>query len=74
METSFEINVYYFNVSRVNLHDRELKIQGAFNFSYGGNSGEVTDHKASISPMLMIEAIKMTVKRKRCGSFKNEFG
>lgn len=50
-----------------NLHDRELRIQGDINFSFGENSGEAIDHKASILFMFMIKANKMIVKRKKCG-------
>lgn len=42
--------------------------------SFGGNSAEVTDYKASISPMWMIEAFKMIEKRKRYRSSKTDFG
>lgn len=61
METSFKLNAYHFNVFRVILQVRELGIQGDSNFSFelkfGGNcGGEVTDQKASISPMFMIKA------------------
>lgn len=34
METSFEWNNYNVNVFGVNLHDRELRIQGDFNFKF----------------------------------------
>lgn len=68
LETYFELNCYHFNVFGIYLHYLELRIQSEFNFSFGGNSGEGTDHKASISPKLMFKAIEMILKPKRCGS------
>lgn len=49
----------------INLHDCELRVQGDFNFSFGGNFGKVIDHKASILPVLMIKANKMILKPKK---------
>lgn len=72
VETSFKLNHYHFKVFVVNLDDPEHRIQGDFNFSLGENFDEVTDHKASILPMLMIKNNKIIVKRKRCGSPENK--
>lgn len=44
---SFELDDYHFIAFGVNFHDRKLRIQGNFNLSFWGNSGEVTNHKAS---------------------------
>lgn len=70
MEPSFELNDYHIKVFVVNKHDREFTIQGDFNF-FGGNSGEVIDHEASNSHMLMIETFKMIVNRNSCWSSKS---
>lgn len=65
MEKSFKLNFLHFIVFGVNiynLHDRKLRIQGYFNFSFGGNTDEVINHKASILTMSMIKTNKMIVK------------
>lgn len=65
MTTSFELADYNFIAFGVNLHDRKLRIHGDLNFSFRGYSGEVTDQKARISPMLMIKAYKSDCKTKK---------
>ena len=44
---SFELDNYHFIALGVNFHDREIRIQGNFYLTFWGNSGDVTDHKAS---------------------------
>lgn len=65
-----EDDYYHFIAFGFNLHNCELRIQLDFKISFEGNSGEVTDQKASMSsPRLVLIYLLRGTKDKNSSYF-----